>query len=422
MTSIQNRPGIPLAGVVFDLFHTLVDPECFRPCDFDRADFTARCFGLDSASLAGAWSREAQRRMVDASRTIEQFLGQVFRAENRPWPPTRDLDTYYREVGKYQDMAILHPPAVVLDSLRRLSKAGLRLGLLSNAETVEVREIGRSPLYPLLDEICTSCDLGVAKPEPRAYRAVLDRLGLPAGSCAYVGDGGQDELRGAMEAGFGLVIMSTSYLPSWISGDERFRRSRQAHVTVQSFSNLVPLILDRARAGPGYPSGYVLRPGRVEDFPGLEWSWETCARRNQEVTQSAFCRAIRRGTQEFWVVEGCGEMIVGQIHVVLNSEDRKFADGSCRAYLCALEIHPDYRGRGLGRALMEQAVYNLKKRGYSQAVIGVDACGRELKSTYQRWGFDTVLGTVSVDPYALDENGRPAAVSPFALLLKRLVL
>ena len=48
---------------------------------------------------------------------------------------------------------------------------------------------------------------GVLRPDPRIYRAALDALGVVSGEAAYVGDGGDGELRGARRLGLRTVLI-----------------------------------------------------------------------------------------------------------------------------------------------------------------------------------------------------------------------
>ena len=52
-----------------------------------------------------------------------------------------------------------------------------------------------------------SWSAGVLKPDPLIYRAALDALGLIPGEAAYVGDGGDGELRGARRLGLRTVLI-----------------------------------------------------------------------------------------------------------------------------------------------------------------------------------------------------------------------
>jgi len=245
--------SLPLKGAVFDLFHTLADPEEFRPAEFNRALFTATHFGFDPVHLKSAWDSDAPRRYTDGTRTLCSFLEEYAHALGREWPPDEDtLASYDRQVGRYQDIALSRPVAGALEGLRRLKRAGLRLGLLSNAEERDCREWVRSPLSSLFDATCFSFEIGVGKPQPEAYEEVLGRLGLTASVCAYVGDGGMDELAGARRAGFGLVILAAGHLPrAWVDDEEQRKRERQAHVVAGDFGEIVSSILCRTGLPPG---------------------------------------------------------------------------------------------------------------------------------------------------------------------------
>jgi len=61
-----------LRAVVFDLFHTLVDPEEFRPRDFDRAGRVAEILGLDSAAFRLFWERELLDLVVSGDDPAER--------------------------------------------------------------------------------------------------------------------------------------------------------------------------------------------------------------------------------------------------------------------------------------------------------------------------------------------------------------
>jgi HAD superfamily hydrolase (TIGR01509 family) len=69
--------------------------------------------------------------------------------------------------------------------VRRARAAGLRTGLLSNAGGC-----GRPEWPGLFDVVQLSGISGVAKPDPRAFRLVAERLGVPPARCVFV-----DELR-----------------------------------------------------------------------------------------------------------------------------------------------------------------------------------------------------------------------------------
>ena len=198
--------GIPrLEAVVFDLFHTLVDPEDFRPREFDRVGEVARALGVEAGPFRDHWEGELAELVCCPDRPADRAAAYA-RARGREvtpavWAMVDDI------LGRYQDLALERPRPEVLRALGDLRSAGYRLGLLSNAHERDVRAWERSPLSPLLDGAVFSCFAGHAKPAAAAYRAVLDAVGAEAGRSAFVADGGSGELSGARRHGFGLVVL-----------------------------------------------------------------------------------------------------------------------------------------------------------------------------------------------------------------------
>lgn len=57
-------------------------------------------------------------------------------------------------------------------------------------------------------DLFVSSELGVEKPDPRFYAAVLDRLSLPAQAVVMVGDNYENDVRGAHAAGLRTVWLA----------------------------------------------------------------------------------------------------------------------------------------------------------------------------------------------------------------------
>ena len=75
-------------------------------------------------------------------------------------------------------------------AIRAARAAGCRLAILSNELDLfygaDFRD--RLPLLAHFDVIVDATHTGILKPDPRAYRDCIDRLGLPAGACVFVDD------------------------------------------------------------------------------------------------------------------------------------------------------------------------------------------------------------------------------------------
>lgn len=137
--------------------------------------------------------------------------------------------------------ALLDPPPASIEALGDLCRQGERIGVLSNTHALELRSWAESPLAALVDVVAFSHEIGACKPDPLTYARVLARLGVPAGSAAYVGDGSSDELAGARSAGFGLVVLADEAASRW-APDDLPRLQAQADASVGSLTDVAGLL------------------------------------------------------------------------------------------------------------------------------------------------------------------------------------
>jgi putative hydrolase of the HAD superfamily len=87
------------------------------------------------------------------------------------------------------------------ESLTRLREAGLRVGVVSNADGRIEEALGRAGLAELLEVIVDSGVVGVAKPDPAIFGYALGPLGLRPEEAWYLGDTVIFDARGADAAG-----------------------------------------------------------------------------------------------------------------------------------------------------------------------------------------------------------------------------
>ena len=71
--------------------------------------------------------------------------------------------------------------------------------------------IKESILYPYFDASCLSYEEGLQKPDTAIFQRCLDKLGVQANECLYVGDGGSYELEAAEKVGM-KAVQATWYL------------------------------------------------------------------------------------------------------------------------------------------------------------------------------------------------------------------
>ena len=87
----------------------------------------------------------------------------------------------------------------ILDALDRLRRAGIKTALVSDAGVDDVEYWPHSPLVERFDCVVFSYELGIRKPDRRIYDRALSSIGMPPADAVFVGDGGSDEHRGALQ-------------------------------------------------------------------------------------------------------------------------------------------------------------------------------------------------------------------------------
>lgn len=225
----------PIAGICFDLFHTLVDvgavPESVGRytadiLGVDREAWNAACFG--PLHDICRWTDHAE-----TVRCLAHSLDPVI-----PW---ERIERAAEERQRRFDHSLLQIEPATLMALRDLREKGLLLARVSNASSGEVAAWSASPLAPLFDAAVFSCECGSAKPQAPIYRHALDALGLAPEQCLFVGDGGSDEHRGARAVGLHPVLL-TRHIMGRLGYRQLEARSAQVDWIVDSVADLTGLL------------------------------------------------------------------------------------------------------------------------------------------------------------------------------------
>jgi putative hydrolase of the HAD superfamily len=222
-------------AVVLDLFGTLVAAP--TPTERSRAAMRlARVIGCEPAAVERyflvSWRARHDGTLPDAPALAEHLLNAVN-------GPTSTLGLVIDELCVLSRPRLV-PETSVLATLRTLQRTGYRLGVLSDASPDIAAAWPSSPLAPVVDTVAFSCSVGCTKPDQRLYSHISGALGVSAGQALYCGDGGGDELAGAVEAGMravgvrrrggvdalaygdtpwhGLVLDAVEQLPAYLAG------------------------------------------------------------------------------------------------------------------------------------------------------------------------------------------------------------
>ncbi len=85
-------------------------------------------------------------------------------------------------------MQAIKPIPQMMTIVKMLKQAGYRLALLSNVTSSQARILRKLGYYDLFDPVVLSCDIGVEKPDERAFEILLDELELTAFEVLFIDD------------------------------------------------------------------------------------------------------------------------------------------------------------------------------------------------------------------------------------------
>jgi putative hydrolase of the HAD superfamily len=186
---------VKFRAVIFDLWQTLV------PWPVDSANKMygrlVEAWGADPETFHELWHRRRRERetgpMEPHLRSIAEELGL-----------DGDLEAVMT-IRRDWTLESLVPRPDAIPTLEELRRRGYKLGMISacSQDVPDVWE--RTPFGTLFDSAVFSCWVGVSKPDRRIYELAAQELGVEPADCLFVGDGANDELPGAEEAGMTAV-------------------------------------------------------------------------------------------------------------------------------------------------------------------------------------------------------------------------
>lgn len=101
-------------------------------------------------------------------------------------------------------------------------------------------------------------------------------------------------------------------------------------------------------------------------------------------------RDIHNGNIDIFVLYD-KEILLGELHVMYQSEDERFAVQGRRAYLFAFRVREGFQNKGYGTYLLKAVLASLKENGYSEFTVGVEDDNARAIHMYQSMGFTEFL-------------------------------
>jgi HAD superfamily hydrolase (TIGR01549 family) len=97
------------------------------------------------------------------------------------------------------------PVAGMVELARELATHGVRVAVLSNSEGGLAELLAEVGIADAFELVVDSTRVGLAKPDPRIFRHVVDSLGAGDGDYVHVGDSWAADIEGALGAGWDAI-------------------------------------------------------------------------------------------------------------------------------------------------------------------------------------------------------------------------
>jgi putative hydrolase of the HAD superfamily len=193
--------------VIFDLDNTLVNFAATREAAYTGMSALLVEEGIDAAAylrVCGELDRPLFKQFEQGTLTRQQYrmrrfsepLRRLGLAEN--FDLVRRLNAIFMEC--VNDKPLLYDD--VLPVLHALRAGGIHTAILTNGPSDgQRRKLHATGLLESVDQIAIGEEIGVSKPLPGAFHAVVARFSLPAGDALMVGDSPELDYDGALQAG-----------------------------------------------------------------------------------------------------------------------------------------------------------------------------------------------------------------------------
>ncbi len=96
----------------------------------------------------------------------------------------------------------------VHEVLKAMKRDSIGLGIISNWDDTARNVLNGTELNEYFDPIIISSEVNCKKPDPKIFELALDKAGVSAGECIYVGDNYYDDAVGSRAVGMQSLILN----------------------------------------------------------------------------------------------------------------------------------------------------------------------------------------------------------------------
>jgi HAD superfamily hydrolase (TIGR01509 family) len=220
-------------SVLFDLFETLVTESVTQP---PGVSSLASGLGFEREAFRTQW-KTLRPAVLTGRLSFRQALGDITTTLGNP-ADAATLQRLSDERARTKAQPLERVEPAVLATLDALRRRNIRLGVVSNCCAEDVAAWPTCPLATRFESVVFSYEVGRTKPDPEIYRHAAGRLGVDVSDAWYIGDGGDDELRGAAQAGLPRAFRALWFLRRW----PHFRDEARSEPSVEAVDEIVSLV------------------------------------------------------------------------------------------------------------------------------------------------------------------------------------
>lgn len=220
-------------AIYFDLFFTLIVPT------YGRVNNEYHLLNLS----VGEWEQYAENDALYRERALGlvknemEIINRIVSLMPFQLSAAQKEQVLYAREQRMEN-ALKMVSKEILDVLQKLKSRNIKLGLISNADSIDCKYWKQSPLFPYFNDAIFSCNVGLLKPDKQIYELAMQRLHVSPEQCLFVGDGGSNELCGAKAAGMGTVF---SEMLETKNGEQKEQILKYADYHIEHINELLNL-------------------------------------------------------------------------------------------------------------------------------------------------------------------------------------
>lgn len=220
--------------VFFDLFFTLITPK------YNEIKNENDVLGITKEK----WERYSEdhqlylERATGKQKNPQKIIENIIKRMEMTINESEKNEILKLRQNRFQK-SLIDVDSKIINVLEDIKKNGQKLCLISNADIIDVMHWKDSPLSDLFDDVIFSYEVGYLKPQIQIYEIALKKMNTIPQKCAFVGDGGSDELKTAKE--LGMKTIQTGYLLKQERKDHNSAKKFVDHY-VEEFEKIVNIV------------------------------------------------------------------------------------------------------------------------------------------------------------------------------------